>query len=705
MADDRPRQHPSPAFRELIFDRSDGRCQREGCGRRIELETFHVAHLRAHSHGGPLHESNAEAWCQPCNHKWGSRDAGDSRVIPREWQLEALDRALSAITRGGAATISAAPGAGKTVFAGLTFEALRELGIVDRMVVLAPRRTLVGQWAEKLTAQRHVELKPHSAIERRGQAGVVVTYQSLANPDALEVHLAQAERARTLLVLDEVHHVGERPRGELPAWARNVARLAGNVAAHDLHVAAILNLSGTLWRSAQDERISTVLYRTLDDNRLESLVDFEVTVEELVGRGELRPLDLYRLGAQVRLSDYQSLETVAGALSDLDEQPARAVMGSLSSVDPWRTAFVSSVLNRLEAAHKALDGHHVKALIVAHRQEAAAAFRDEVNRQMQERGLPPFAEIATTDEPDSQATLETFRRQKKVGVLCTVDMAGEGYDCPDIAVIGWASNKLTSLYVRQVTGRAMRVTDVERKLDYVIPAAVVIPDIQELVDQLVSYLAPYTHEVLVPTQEELERQRGEEPIQSSGAAPTLAFPRYVLEEARPDDNETITVALGDGSREDVDAETARRLAVQLERFNVHGIWAPRIIAASRATVGDLLASNPFERPGADVAVLERLTTGAQVVADAGVTRSSSIEEQAGMLQRQVDGWARWWQMQGDSSAAYFNREVNEQAGIRDGKRSSASIEQLTKARDVARRLITSYCERTGIRPPRGMETR
>jgi superfamily II DNA or RNA helicase len=701
MTDDHPRPRPTRAFRELIYDRSGGQCQREGCDRRIELETFHVAHLRARVHGGPLHESNAEAWCQPCNYAQGPRDAGDSRVTPRLWQLEALDRALSSIARGGAATISAAPGAGKTVFAGLAFEALRDLGLVDRMVVLAPRRTLVTQWAEKLTAQRHIELKPHSAIERRGQAGVVVTYQSLANPDALEVHQAQAERGRTLLVLDEVHHVGERPRGELPAWARSVARLAGNVAGHDLHVAAILNLSGTLWRSAQDERISTVLYRTLDDSRLESLVDFEVTVEELVGRGELRPIDLYRLGAQVRLSDYQSLETVTGDMSDLDEQPSRAVMASLSSMSQWRTAFVSSVLNRLEAAHKALNGHHVKALIVAHRQEAAADFRDEVNRQMQERGLQPFAEIATTDEPDAQQTLDSFRRQKKVGVLCTVDMAGEGYDCPDIAVIGWASNKLTSLYVRQVTARAMRVADVERKLGYVIPAAVVIPDIRELVDQLVSYLAPYTHEVLVPTQEELERQRGEEPARQSGAAPMLAFPRYVLEEARPDDTETVTIALPDGSHEDVDADAARRLAAQLERFIVPGIFTPRIIAASKATVSVRRAANPFSRPGSDVAVLERLATGVQAVQVAGVTRSSSIEDQALILQGQVDTWARWWQMQGDSPAAHFNRTVNEQAGIRDGKRAAASVEQLTKARDIARGIITSYCERTGVKPPRG----
>jgi len=663
---------------------------------------FHLAHLRSHAHGGPLHESNAEAWCQRCNYEQGARDAGDSRVVPREWQMDALETALAAIMRGGTATVAAAPGAGKTVFAGLVFEALRELDVVDRMVALVPRRGLVTQWAQKLIAQRHVELKPHSAIERRGQAGVVVTYQSLGNPDALDTHLREAERSRTLLVLDEVHHIGERPGGEQPAWSRNVGRLAGNVAAHDLNVAGVLNLSGTLWRSAQNEAISTVLYRTVDDNRLQSLVDFEVTVEELVGRGELRPIDLYRLGAQVRMADYQSLETVVGDLSDLDEQPARTALSSLSSVGQWRTAFVSSVLNRLEAAHKALDGYHAKALIVAHRQDAARALRDEVDRQMQERGLRPLAELAISDEQDAADVLEAFRKQKRPGVLCTVDMAGEGYDCPEIAVIGWASNKLTSLYVRQVTARAMRVTDRERELNYVIPAAVVIPDVQELVDQLVAYLAPYTHEVLVPSSEELARRSGEEPIQS--ATPTLGFPRYILEEARPDADETVTVALGDGSREDVDAETARRLAVQLERFNVRGIFAPRIIAASRATVGDLLAARPFERPGGDVTVLERLATGAQAVSDAGVTRSSSIEEQAGMLQRQIDGWARWWQINGDGPASHFNNAVNGQAGIRKGGRPSASVEQLMRARDIARRQITAYCERTGIKPPRGMET-
>jgi superfamily II DNA or RNA helicase len=252
----------------------------------------------------------------------------------------------------------------------------------------------------------------------------------------------------------------------LPAWARNVTELAGDVENNSLHVAGVLNLSGTLWRSDQREKISTVRYRTLDDNRLESLVDFEVTVAELVARGELRPIDLYRLSAHVRLADYQNLEHVEGDLSDLDEKPARAAMASLSAIGSWRSSFVTSVLDRLEVAHGALEGHHVKGLIVANRQDAARAFHAEVNRQMTDRGLRPLAEIAISDDgPEAQRKLENFRAQRRVGVLCTVDMAGEGYDCPDIAVIGWASNKLTSLYVRQVTARAMRVTGRERELE------------------------------------------------------------------------------------------------------------------------------------------------------------------------------------------------------------------------------------------------
>lgn len=697
---------PSRQLRELVFAKADGNCQR--CGTAISLETFHLAHVRARANGGPAIEANLEAWCRRCNLTQGARDAGDTRLIPREWQLSALEQIVGTIIRSGAATVSAAPGAGKTVFAGLVFEALRELDIVDRMVAFVPRRGLVDQWVGSLAANRHLELKPHSPLERPGQAGTVVTYQSLANRDALNAHQIQASRRRTLLVFDEVHHVGQPQDGQLPAWARNISALAGDVETHNLGVAGILNLSGTLWRSAPGERISTVRYRTVDDNRLESLVDYEVTVADLVGRGELRAVDLYRLGAQVRLADYQNLEHLEGDLSDLDEKPARAAMAALSTIGEWRTAFVAAVLDRLEAAHRALDGYHAKALIVASRQEAARAFYDEVDLQMRARGLTPIAGLAISDEQDAQRTLDDFREQKKSGVLCTVDMAGEGYDCPDITVVGYASNKLTSLFVRQVTARAMRVTDRERQLERVIPAAVVLPDAQALVEQLVSYLAPFTHEVLVATDEELARRQGSAQARD-GETPILPMPRFGLESVRMGDDHKVTVPYADGSQEDVDASLASRLAVELERANVAGIFAPRVIAATRRTVGELLASRPFDKPGADVAVMERLANGAHAVADAEVPevrRTSTIEERATMLMDQLDKWARWWQLNGNTPASHFNRTVNDASGIADGKRKTASVDKLTRARNYARGMINSYCRaHPDVKPPRGLDNR
>jgi superfamily II DNA or RNA helicase len=694
------RPRPSPGLRERVFARSGGICERPGCSAAITLETFHLAHQRAHASGGPLIESNAQAWCVRCNLTVGARNVGDNRISPREWQLQALERAIESIARTGAATVSAAPGAGKTVFAGLVFEALYEAGLVDRMLVFVPRRGLANQWADALLAQRHIQLKPHSAIERTGQHGVAVTYQSLGSRDQLEAHRLNTQRKRTLLVLDEVHHVGERPGGLIPAWARNITELAGDVGNNSLNVAGVLNLSGTLWRSDPREAISTVRYRALDDSRLESLVDFEVTVEELVARGDLRPIDLYRLSAHVRLADYQNLEHVEGDLSDLDEKPARAAMASLASITGWRSSFVSAVLDRLEVANRALEGHHVKGLIVANRQDAARAFYAEVNRQMAERGLRPLAALAISDDgPDAQRALDEFRDQKRVGVLCTVDMAGEGYDCPDIAVIGWASNKLTSLYVRQVTARAMRVTSRERELERIIPAAVVVPDAQELVEQLVAYLAPFTHEVLLPGEDD---GHGDGKIGGGGGG-ILPLPRWVLEDAARGQNETVTVAYADGSREDVDVELTRRLAVELERANVAGIYAARIIAATRRTVGDLLSSRPFDRLSPDAAALDRLSAGAEVVAEAEASRTGSIEAQASMLAAQVDRLARWWQFNGDTPASYFNREVNQAAGIKDGKRATASVEQLRRARDAAREKVAAHCQRTGAKPPRSWE--
>ena len=694
--DVRPRERVSRVMRERVFLRSGGTCERPDCDAPITIDTFHVSHLRAHASGGVVTEENLEAWCSRCNLANGPRDVRDTRVEPREWQLEALDTVVSRIIAEGAATVSAAPGAGKTIFAGLVYESLWEQGIVDRMVWLAPRRALVDQCVKALYGARHLQLRPHAEVERRGQDGVVVTYQSLT-ADTLGTHRQMADRSPTLLVLDEVHHVGEPMAGLRPAWPRNVAELAGTVD-QELHVAGVLNLSGTLWRSRAGERISTVRYLPLPDGRLQSMVDFEVGAERLIRQKELRPIDLYRLDARVRVSDWGRLELAESSLADLDESPARAAVAAASKDPTWRAAFVRAVLERLEQAHRSLEGYHVKGLIVSARQDDARAFKEEIDEQMRARGLEPLAVVATSDEPDATKVLEDFRRQNRVGVLCTVDMAGEGYDCPDVVVVGYATNKLTTLYVRQVVARAMRVTDRERELfGRPTPAVIVLPDVPVLVEKMVSLLAPYTHE-LNPSETSVDEG---EPGSGKGGELVL-MPRYGVDEFDPA-AETVSVAHTDGEVYDFEGDLVAAYARELETSGVPGVFAARAMMTNRRVEDLFRRTHAFESPGADVVALKSVAPQA----DQGAKQPTpiSIEERALRAQRALAVMGRWWAAKGDTSIpiGQFQGMVNEAAGLPvRGGRERATPEQLERAAYFAKALILDWCERSGQPVPRLM---
>jgi superfamily II DNA or RNA helicase len=675
------------------------------------VETFHVAHLRAHSSGGVEIDENLQAWCTRCNYEQGATDVADTRQRPREWQLEALDPVVARIIADGAATVSAAPGAGKTVFAGLVFEALLAADVVDRIVVLTPRRTLVGQWADALLQSRQLQLKPHGPLERRGQHGVVMTYAALLSQESIDLQrkLASAPASRTLLVLDEVHHVGEpADGGSQPAWARSVADFAGTVD-RDLRVAGVLNMSGTLWRSKATERISTVRYRTLASGALESLVDYEVPAERLILAGELRALDLFRLDARVHISDLQSLEYVDSNLADLDEPATRVAVSALSGNPEWRKAFVASVLRRLEVACRSLDDYHAKALIVAARQEDARAFAAEVDRQMRARDLRPLAEVAVSDDADATQVLDRFKKTMRPGVLCTVDMAGEGYDCPDIAVVGYATNKLTTLYVRQVVARAMRVTGKERSLQRILPAAIVVPDNPMIVNKVAEYLAPFVREVFQPDTEPTADGREDREIQMP------LMPRYSVDDITPGEA-NVTVPHLDGTRYDLEGRVVAQMERQLAGIQVPEVYAARMIVAARRTIGELLDNRPFDGLPADAAALDAfIANGDGTVAVSTPLPSQpqwpqevgtfdSIEERCKLLQAQLKKLEGWWYVNASSakSVAIFVSEANASAGIRKGERGSADLPKLERALEHEKRAIRTYCAQNDLRLPRGV---
>src|SRR5690349_1937218 len=126
----------------------------------------------------------------------------------RAWQQDALDTYLARQPQDFLAV--ATPGAGKTTFALRIATELLQRRVVQRVTVVCPTEHLKKQWAE--AAHRvGIRLDPTFSNAQGSHArhydGVAVTYAQIAMKPLL--HRARTEAARTLVILDEIHHAGD----------------------------------------------------------------------------------------------------------------------------------------------------------------------------------------------------------------------------------------------------------------------------------------------------------------------------------------------------------------------------------------------------------------------------------------------------------------------------------------------------------------
>ena len=126
----------------------------------------------------------------------------------RAWQAEALDAYFATEPRDFLA--AATPGAGKTTFALRLATELIARRVVDRVTVVAPTEHLKRQWADaahRVGIRLNPEFKNGDAFGGRRFHGLAVTYAQVAIK--AELHKRITESARTLVILDEVHHGGD----------------------------------------------------------------------------------------------------------------------------------------------------------------------------------------------------------------------------------------------------------------------------------------------------------------------------------------------------------------------------------------------------------------------------------------------------------------------------------------------------------------
>jgi superfamily II DNA or RNA helicase len=348
----------------------------------------------------------------------------------REWQQRVL--ALMDSWREGPFLIAAAPGAGKTRPA---LEAARELkrsGEIDRIAVVCPTSPLTRQWAAA-AARAGLQLLPDAPELRtsRDYDGVSVTYARVASVAAT---YGRQCTARTLVILDEAHHLGD----EL-AWGQGFVQAFAAAGRW-------LLLSGTPFRT-DDAAIPGVRY----DGDGVAVPDFSYSYADAIRDGVCRRVVFVPYDGTLQ---WQSGDEVIESSFDdvvLSKERGRRYRTAISTELP------DGLPRILRNAHDKLTelraGGHRDAggLVVAADSEHARA----IARVMTEiSGREPT--IVLHKEPRAHVKLDRFRDGRDPWIVA-VNMVSEGVDIPRLRVGVYATVAKTPLIFRQIVGRFVRV--------------------------------------------------------------------------------------------------------------------------------------------------------------------------------------------------------------------------------------------------------
>ena len=353
----------------------------------------------------------------------------------RAWQAEALDLYFETEPKDFLA--AATPGAGKTTFALRLAAELLARRIVDRITVVAPTEHLKRQWADaahRAGIRLNPEFKNGHAYGGRRFNGIVVTYAQVAVRAAL--HRQLTESARTLVILDEVHH-----GGDALSWG-DAIREAFEPATRRL------SLTGTPFRS-DTAPIPFVTYLRDEHGIRLSSTDYNYGYGRALEDGVVRPVLFMAYAGKMRWRTRMGEEFEARlGQDDTKDVTAQAWRTALSPEGDWIPAVLTAADRRLtEVRHSIPDAG---GLVIATDQFAARAYAAILTEIT---GKVPS--IVLSDEKESSDRIEAFA-QGDSRWMVAVRMVSEGVDVPRLAVGVYATSASTPLYFAQAIGRFVR---------------------------------------------------------------------------------------------------------------------------------------------------------------------------------------------------------------------------------------------------------
>ncbi|UFN51732.1 DEAD/DEAH box helicase family protein (plasmid) [Roseomonas sp. OT10] len=399
-----------------------------------------------------------------------------------------IDAIATGATEARDVLAAVTPGGGKSLLPVLAASRLVEAGIVERICWVVPRDSLRLQaeeafadpaWRATLGHRLSVRAAGNTPDPSRGLAGYVTTYQGVtAAPD---LHLAEFRRHRTLLVIDEMHHLpalaetdptaaaqaARAEEDEASAWSRAILPL--------LECATVrLLLSGTLER-ADGRGILWLPYRKGPKARTRE-VELDAPGWAVIGYSRAQalaekavlPVTFGALDGEASWRDEEGIEVgphrLAGAYPEETTRPALFTA--------LRTGFAEALLREAFLAVRDLRARRREArglpagaaarglgklLVVAPDQAAAKHYLEVIRRWIPAGQADEVAQIATSDTPRAHEVLAAFRLRPEPSILVTVAMAYEGLDAPEVAVVAALTHIRSRPWLEQMVARATRV--------------------------------------------------------------------------------------------------------------------------------------------------------------------------------------------------------------------------------------------------------
>ncbi len=498
----------SSGQRVALFLAADGNCTE--CGSPLD-PGWHADHVTPWSAGGPTDMTNGQALCPPCNLKKGS-----SVSELRDWQQKATAKFYAKGSKDF--LVSATPGAGKTRFALNIARRLLDSGAVERVAVVAPTDALRQQWADQ-AAEVGLDLMPVSDptdYEKPGYHGCVLTYAQVAIGAGADL-LRRSTRAKTLAILDEIHHAGEsRSWGDGLTFALERAEYR-------------LALTGTPWRRDKTEPIPFVEYDAVGKVVVDYAYEYGTAVADGVCRGVV--FDAYQ--GEGKWTDCGKV--VSAALgADLDDDSLAPLLQAVyDPTNEWMPALLAEANEALSEVRE--ESADAGGLVIADSQFHARAYATILTKVS---GEAPA--VVVSDDPEAKTVIERYKAERRRWIVA-VRMVSEGVDIPRLAVGVYASRSKTPLFFRQVVGRFVRTRPGEA-----INARVFIPAVPQLMAHAFEIEEELRHQLDIETERD-EKARAEaaaeqrtfelrEPISATPA--TLDRSIFAGDEVSPDERAT-----------------------------------------------------------------------------------------------------------------------------------------------------------------------